>query len=129
MSINILETKLSKGDVADHFTAIASNGQKDIMHENLAALEGADLRRPDNFLRDRDKDKILGNLYRITTEQGHVKWVCFERYQEKYRTTALASFVQSVETAGGTYNPHLGQVTINLKFRTTFKDFFRRLST
>ncbi|KAH7059940.1 hypothetical protein BKA57DRAFT_20269 [Linnemannia elongata] len=124
MSINILETKL--GD-ADSFATIASDGHDNTIFENLAALEGADLRRLDTFLRNNDKDKILGNLYRITTEQGHVKWVCFEHYKEKYRATALASFVQSVETGGGTYDPHLGQVTISLKSGTTSKDFFRRL--
>ncbi|KAF9131354.1 hypothetical protein BGX30_013139, partial [Mortierella sp. GBA39] len=129
MSITILETKLGDADVADNLAIIASNGHDNTMLENLAALEGADLRRLDTFLRNNDKDKILGNLYRITTEQGHVKWVCFEHYQEKYRATALASFVQSVETGGGTYDPHLGQVAINLKSGTTSKDFFRRLAT
>ncbi|KAG0299144.1 hypothetical protein BGZ97_003859, partial [Linnemannia gamsii] len=95
---------------------------------NLAALEGADLRRLGTFLRNNDQDKTLGNLYRITTEQGHVKWVCFEHYQEKYRATALTSFIQSVESAGGVYYPHLGQVTVGLKSGTTSKDFFRRLA-
>ncbi|KAK5829067.1 hypothetical protein F5H01DRAFT_374459 [Linnemannia elongata] len=126
MSINILESKL--GD-ADRFATIASDGHDNTMFENLAALEGADLRRLDTFLRNNDQDKILGNLYRITTEQGHVKWVCFDHYQEKYRATALASFVQSVETGGGSYDPHLGQVTISLNSGTTSKDFFRRLAT
>ncbi|KAF9279988.1 hypothetical protein BGZ88_012436 [Linnemannia elongata] len=130
MSINILEIKLGDGDVADNLATTAFYGQEGAtMSENLAALEGADLRRLDTFLRNNDKDKILGNLYRITTEQGHVKWVCFEHYQEKYRATALASFVQSVETGGGVYDPYLGQVTINLKSGTTSKDFFRRLVT
>ncbi|KAG9072945.1 hypothetical protein KI688_000726 [Linnemannia hyalina] len=130
MSINILEIKLGDTDTADALAGAVSNGQDDDnMFENLAALEGADLRRLDTFLRNNDQDKILGNLYRITTEQGHVKWVCFEYYQEKYRVTALASFVQSVEAAGGSYDSHLGQVTINLKSGTTSKDFFRRLTT
>ncbi|KAF9340949.1 hypothetical protein BGZ91_011666 [Linnemannia elongata] len=97
MSINILETKLS---------------------------DGSDLRRLDTFLRNNDNDKILGNLYRIPTEQGHIKWVCFEHYQEKYCATALSSFVQSVESAGGSYDSHLGQVTIKLKSGTTVKEFF-----
>ncbi|KAF9134674.1 hypothetical protein BGW39_006263 [Mortierella sp. 14UC] len=99
----------------------------DTMFENLAALEGADLRRLDTFLRNNDKDKILGNLYRITTEQGHVKWVCFEHYQERYRATALASFVQYVESADGVYDPHIAKVTISLKSGTISKDFLRRL--
>ncbi|KAK3819412.1 MAG: hypothetical protein JOS17DRAFT_836606 [Linnemannia elongata] len=128
MSINILETKLSDTDLADNLANTASNMDNTVF-ENLAALEGADLRRLDTFLRNNDQDKILGNLYRITTEQGHVKWVCFEHYQEKYRATALASFVQSVETGGGSYDPHLGQVTVKLKSGTISKDFFRRLAT
>ncbi|OAQ36847.1 hypothetical protein K457DRAFT_12503 [Linnemannia elongata AG-77] len=99
------------------------------MFENLAALEGADLRRLDTFLRNNDQDKILGNLYRITTEQGYVKWVCFEHYKETYRHAAISSFFQSVETASGTYDPHLGQVTINLKSGTASKGFFRLLAT
>ncbi|OAQ34367.1 hypothetical protein K457DRAFT_14206 [Linnemannia elongata AG-77] len=127
MSINILETKLGDAYVADNFTTIASDGHDNTMFENLAALEGADLRRLDTFLRNNDKDKILGNLYRIIAEQGQVKWVCFDHYKETYRHTALASFVQSVETGGGTYDPHLGQVTISLESATTSKDFFRRL--
>ncbi|KAF9293294.1 hypothetical protein BGZ88_005547 [Linnemannia elongata] len=119
MSINTLETKLGDADVGDNLATIASDGHDNTMFENLAALEGADLRRLDTFLRNKDQDKILGNLYRITTEQGHVKWVCFEQYEEN----------TSVETAGGTYDTHLGQVTISLESRTTSKDFFRRLAS
>ncbi|KAG0311924.1 hypothetical protein BGZ97_011554 [Linnemannia gamsii] len=131
ISINILETKLGDIDIADGLATTTSNDREpdNSMFENLAALEGADLRRLDTFLRHNDQDKILGNLYRIATEQGHVKWVCFDHYQEKYRATALASFIQSVETAGGTYDSHLGQVTISLNSGTAFKDFFQRLSS
>ncbi|KAF9086176.1 hypothetical protein BGX29_001540, partial [Mortierella sp. GBA35] len=57
----------------------------------------------------------------------HVKWVCFEHYQERYRATALFSFVQSIETAGGVYDAHLRSITIGLKSSTSAKDFFRRL--
>ncbi|KAG0070597.1 hypothetical protein BGZ89_000229 [Linnemannia elongata] len=130
MSISILETKLGEIDTADALAGAVSNGpDDDSMFDNLAALEGADLRRLDTFLRNNDKDKILGNLYRITTEQGHVKWVCFEHYKETYRQTHLSPFVHSIETSGGTYDPHLGQVTISLKSGTTSKDFFSRLAT
>ncbi|KAF9139766.1 hypothetical protein BG015_001911 [Linnemannia schmuckeri] len=127
-SIGFLEQKLDDHTISDDPEGAASTDREDdTMFQNLAALEGADLRRLDTFLRNNDKDKILGNLYRITTEQGHVKWVCLEHYQERYRATALASFVQSVETAGGNYNPHLSQITVSLKSSTTLKDFFRRL--
>ncbi|KAG0287584.1 hypothetical protein BGZ96_008494 [Linnemannia gamsii] len=94
MSINILENKLGDNDVGVDLTAAGSSGQEDSR-----------------------------NLYRITTEHGHVKWFCFEHYKETYRHTALSSFVQSIKTSGGIYDPHLGQVTISLKSDTTSRDY------
>ncbi|KAH7059856.1 hypothetical protein BKA57DRAFT_512898 [Linnemannia elongata] len=129
ISIKFLEQQLDDGGVSDDVSGTGSDGQDaNDMFENLAALEGADLRRLDTFLRNNDKDKILGNLYRITTEQGHVKWVCFHHYKETYRDTALASFIQSIEVANGTYDPHFRRVTIDLTSSTVAKDFFKRLT-
>ncbi|KAG0296564.1 hypothetical protein BGZ96_009143 [Linnemannia gamsii] len=78
---------------------------------------------------DSDTENVLGNLYRITTEKGHVKWVCLDHYRQVYRATAMASFLQCLKTTGGTHNPQIGRVTIKLKSGTVFKDFFSRLST
>ncbi|KAF9117947.1 hypothetical protein BGW39_001636, partial [Mortierella sp. 14UC] len=103
--------------------------QQDDHLQNIAALEGADLRRLHTFLRDNDKDKVLGNLYRITTDTGHVKWVCAKHYGEKYRDANLNAFVRSVEGADGHYDSHFSKVTITLKSTTSAKNFFRRLST
>ncbi|KAF9332645.1 hypothetical protein BGZ91_011622, partial [Linnemannia elongata] len=98
--------------------------------ESLArnTLEAVDMRL-DTFLRNNDQDKILGNLYRITTDAGHVKWVCLEHYREAYRETAMRAFLQIVETNAGVYDPHLRKVTIGLKSSTTSQDFFKRLTT
>ncbi|OAQ36768.1 hypothetical protein K457DRAFT_12422 [Linnemannia elongata AG-77] len=130
LSINFLEQQVDDNVVPDDFKGTRSDEQDtDDMFESLAALEGAVLRRLGTFLRNNDQDKILGNLCRITTEQGHVKWVCFQHYKETYRETVLVSFVQSVESAGGSYDPLLRRVTIDLKSSTTAKDFFKRLAT
>ncbi|KAG0217930.1 hypothetical protein BGX33_009091 [Mortierella sp. NVP41] len=126
-SINFLEQKLDDTTAPDDPAVGENEREEDNVFEKLAALEGADLRRLDTFLRNNDEDKILGNLYRITTEQGHVKWVCFEHYQERYRATALFSFVQYVEAAGGVYDAQLRSIAINLKSSTSARDFFRRL--
>ncbi|KAF9131522.1 hypothetical protein BGW39_001698 [Mortierella sp. 14UC] len=130
ISINFLERKLDDGAVSDGMAGNESERQNvDRMLEDLAALEGADLRRLDSFLRNKDADKILGNLYRITTETGHVKWVCLDHYRQVYRETTMTSFLQCVETNGGTYDPQVGKVTIALKSSTAAKDFFSRLSS
>jgi len=67
----------------------------------------------------------LGNLYRITTDDGHVKWVCLEHYRLVYRETTMASFLQCVENNGGAYDPQLGRVSISLKSSTAAEDFSR----
>ncbi|KAG0196848.1 hypothetical protein BGX33_001216, partial [Mortierella sp. NVP41] len=74
MSINFLEQKLDNTMAPDDLAMGGNEREEESLFENLAVLEGADLRRLDTFLRNNDEDKILGNLYRITTEQGHVKW-------------------------------------------------------
>lgn len=128
MSIDFLEHKLDEYTAADGIAATNTMAQEDIF-SGLAALEGADLRRLDSFLRKKDAEKILGNLYRVTLETGHVKWVCLHHYRLVYSETVMASFLQCVEANGGTYDPQIGKVTITLKSSIAAKDFFSRLST
>ncbi|KAF9125856.1 hypothetical protein BG015_004822, partial [Linnemannia schmuckeri] len=97
------------------------------MIESSAALEGAELRRLDLFLRKKNEGKILGNLYRITTEMGHVKWVSLNHYRHIYRENPMTSFLQSVEINGGSIDPQLGKITIALNSSAVAKDFFYRL--
>lgn len=127
VSIDFLEQKLNNETVVDAGSRTDNVEQDEDMFKGLAALEGADLRRLDTFLRMKDADKILGNLYRITIDQGQVKWVCFDHYKETYRQTALDAFVLSVKSAGGVYDPHFRKVTISLTSSTSAKDFFKRL--
>lgn len=95
--------------------------------QRIAALEGADLRRLHTFLQSNDKDTVLGDLYRVTTDAGHVKWVCLKHYGEQYNTAKLTSFVQSLEVAGGYYDQHFRKVTITLRSKIVAQDFFKRL--
>ncbi|KAF9079508.1 hypothetical protein BGX23_003887 [Mortierella sp. AD031] len=129
MSINFLQQKLEDHAFAESFPTQESDDQRgDPSFKNLTALEGADLRRLDTFLRNKDKDKVLGNLYRITTSEGHVKWVCLEHYRASYRETAMASFLQLVQVNQGVYDAQLRKVTINLSSRTVATEFFRKIA-
>ncbi|KAG0359348.1 hypothetical protein BG005_000958 [Podila minutissima] len=124
-SIQFLEARLNMaGSNAESTTStvIDDNGFKD-----LRALEGADLRKLDMFLKNKDKDKILGNLYRITTKEGHVKWVCLNHYRSSYREAAMKSFLQVVELNQGQYDPHLRKVAIQLRSAITACEFYTQL--
>ncbi|KAG0066881.1 hypothetical protein BGZ90_001221 [Linnemannia elongata] len=120
MSIDFLEQKLEGDTVTDGVSESDTDAQDEEDRFNgLAALEGADLRRLDSFLRNKDADKILGNLYRITTNTGHVMWVCLDHYRQVYRKTAMTSFLQCVEAYGGVHESPAC---------TAAKDFFSRLA-
>ncbi|KAF9122851.1 hypothetical protein BGW39_009460 [Mortierella sp. 14UC] len=130
VSIGFLEKKLEEDKLAKDTTKSNTDNkqQEEDIFRGLAALEGADLRQLDTFLKTNDKDKILGNLYRITTETGHVKWVCLEHYRQVYRATAMASFLKCVKANDGAYDEQLATVTVTLRSSTAAKDFFGRLS-
>ncbi|KAF9905911.1 hypothetical protein BX616_000889, partial [Lobosporangium transversale] len=96
--------------------------------DNCEALEGADLRQLNTFLQTTDEGKQLGNLYRITTEAGYVKWVCLDHYRSTYREEEQRAFEKTMQWNGGEYDSHLGKVIITLKSRTTAGEFFDALA-
>ncbi|KAI8358920.1 hypothetical protein B0O80DRAFT_495570 [Mortierella sp. GBAus27b] len=91
------------------------------------ALEGADLRKLDSFLKNSDGNKVLGNLYRTVTSEGHVKWVCIDHYRENYHEKAAKTFRDTVESLGGTFDENVGYVEIKLKSRIQAEQFYQAL--
>ncbi|KAF9172254.1 hypothetical protein BGX21_004039 [Mortierella sp. AD011] len=126
ISINFLETKLG-GDI--NLNSQGGNDIGDDIFKNLAALEGADLRQLETFLRNKDKDKILGNLYRTTTPEGHVKWVCLEHFKTSYRENAMGVLLNTIEVNNGTYDKQLKKITLVLPSSTVTKDLMKQLVT
>ncbi|KAG0282047.1 hypothetical protein BGZ97_009159, partial [Linnemannia gamsii] len=74
------------------------------------ALEGADLRKLDTFLKNKDGNRVLGNLYRTVTDEGHVKWVCIDHYRVNYQRSSTQEFLRALDSVGGSFNENLGRV-------------------
>ncbi|KAK9711892.1 hypothetical protein K7432_007504 [Basidiobolus ranarum] len=83
--------------------------------QELEALEGADLRPLGTFISGNDKYKVLGNLYRIVTENEHVKWVYLSHYHTDYMEAAEKRFRDIVRIQSGDYDEHFGEVVLTLK--------------
>ncbi|KAI8349304.1 hypothetical protein B0O80DRAFT_167555 [Mortierella sp. GBAus27b] len=94
--------------------------------ENNEALEGADLRKLETFL-NKDGNKVLGNLYRTVTSEGHVKWVCIDHYRENYHEKAIKAFRDTVESMGGSFDENIGRVTVHLRSKTQAEQFYQAL--
>ncbi|KAF9105476.1 hypothetical protein BGX29_012147 [Mortierella sp. GBA35] len=99
-----------------------------VVMKKLEALEGADLRNLKSFLKCRDEAKVLGNLYRTVTAEGHVKWVCLDHYRETYRASALQEFCNNLETNDGHYDDRCGRVTIRLTSPILAQQFYSNLA-
>ncbi|KAG0024405.1 hypothetical protein BGZ80_003411 [Entomortierella chlamydospora] len=93
----------------------------------LEALEGADLRHLSSFLKIKDEGKVLGNLYRIVTNEGHVKWVCLDHYRENYRDSSIKQFRDAVAVNNGTFEETTGKVSVRLSSSTIAKQFYESL--
>jgi hypothetical protein len=95
--------------------------------ENNEAFEGADLRQLETFLKNKNKNRALGNLYRTVTIEGHVKWVCIDHYRENYHEKAANAFRDSVQVLGGSFNENIGRVELRLSSKVEADQFYAAL--
>ncbi|KAG0272308.1 hypothetical protein BGZ95_011949, partial [Linnemannia exigua] len=95
--------------------------------DNKEALEGADLRKLDTFLKGSDGNRVLGDLYRIVTTEGHVKWVCIDHYRENYNETAAEEFLRAVDLVGGSFDENNGLVKAEIRSRAMAEQFYSAL--
>ncbi|KAG0299532.1 hypothetical protein BGZ98_009957, partial [Dissophora globulifera] len=77
-------------------------------------LEGADLRQLESYLKGYDKNRVLGDLYRIATKEGHVKWVCMDHYNDIYEQTAIKELKDIVAANQGIFTEDKGRIRIEI---------------
>ncbi|KAG0214303.1 hypothetical protein BGX28_002411 [Mortierella sp. GBA30] len=90
-------------------------------------LEGADLRQLESYLKVRDECRVLGNLYRIATSEGHIKWVCIDHYRENYRATTTVHLKEVVKVNRGQFIEDEGRIEITIASRTLANQFYGAL--
>ncbi|KAF9551518.1 hypothetical protein EC957_008187 [Mortierella hygrophila] len=112
------EVSVNEGEAVDEF----SNQM-----EKKEALEGADLRKLGTFLKDKDGNKVLGNLYRTVTNEGHVKWVCIDHYRMNYLENSAKEFMRVLNSVGGSFSENDGRVGVRLQSRAMAEAFFSAL--
>ena len=101
----------------------AGNGPLDQIGNN-EALEGADLRQLESFLKSNDENRVLGNLYRTVTSEGHVKWVCIDHFRENYQEKAAIAFHDAVNALHGTFDENVGRLEVRLTSKVQADQFY-----
>ena len=76
-------------------------------------LQGAQLRELESYLGGIDNSNSLGNLYRTTTDDGHVRWVCLAHYSAIGYNRKMSDYIRQFEAFGGKFNEETngGEVT------------------
>ena len=109
--------------VLDKGTATGSAGKIG----NNKTIKSADLRQLESFMKTKDEDRVLGNLYRTVTFEGHVKWVCIDHYCENYHEKAAKEFRETVEIFQGAFDENIGRVDVRLRSRMQAEQFYHAL--
>ena len=97
--------------------------------DNNEALEGADLRQLESFLKNKDSNRVLGNLYRTVTTEGHVKWVCIDHYRENYHAKVARSFSETVGALQGSFDESIGRVEVKLQSKVQAEQLYHALES
>ncbi|KAF9298150.1 hypothetical protein BGZ88_007776 [Linnemannia elongata] len=107
----------------------SDSGSTSVGLGGVEALEGADLRHLESFLKTSDKGRVLGNLYRIVTSEGHVKWVCLDHYRENYRAKAAQDLRDAMPGLVGRYDESTGSASVDLSTPITARTFYTALAS
>ncbi|CAF1156488.1 unnamed protein product, partial [Didymodactylos carnosus] len=73
---------------------------------------GVELRELKQFLKRFDEQETLGNLYRATTSDGHIRWVCKYHYDELFVQQETKEFLKRFRSWGGEYIEETGDALI-----------------
>ncbi|KAF9318990.1 hypothetical protein BG006_003068 [Podila minutissima] len=82
---------------------------------DFEGFEGVELCQLGSFLKTLEEENLLGNLYQMTTLDGHVKRVCLDYYRVSYQETQTQKLRYVVKLTLGEFDEQLGRIEISLK--------------
>ncbi|KAF8966846.1 hypothetical protein BGZ46_000288 [Entomortierella lignicola] len=135
-NINV-ETK-TIGDLVDEAIEFLESQQNHVFevvteaseleYDRTEALDGEDLRQLKSYLKVDGKVKgAFGNLYRIVTVEGHVKWVCLDHHREMYDEETMQELKAIVEKNNGVFTEELGKIEIYIGSKALARQFYNAL--
>ncbi|KAI8598112.1 hypothetical protein EDD21DRAFT_356660 [Dissophora ornata] len=121
-------TLIQKSDGVDvDGNARMSQQDLDTYLAGVEGLEGVDLRQLGSYLSANSSDNLLGNLFRMTTKDGHVKWVCRHHYRAAYQEAHTQKLHDAVKLAGGVFDEQLGSIKVTLRSSFAAAEFYEAI--
>ena len=115
---NDAEQKLTKiqSFLGKHQTKLSIANSSSIQKQKTPQtypIQGADLRELESYLERVDSTRTLGNLYRIITDDGHVRWVCQKHFDEISHNNTMTTYIKQIQAMNGDYDETNKQVNLN----------------
>ncbi|KAG9061059.1 hypothetical protein KI688_007688 [Linnemannia hyalina] len=134
-SLECIDNQLSKVQASSPGDFISTEPRAAMTQQDLTdflsdveGLEGVELRQLGSFLKTSEDENLLGNLYRMATSDGHVKWVCHDHYRASYQEKYTQKLRDVVKLAEGELYEQLGRVEIVLTSKFAAAEFYNALS-
>ena len=94
---------------------------------NMEASESVALRQLESLLLNKDGTRVLGNLYRTITGEGHVKWMCIDHVRENNHDKTADMSRKTVASPGGLLDENIGHVGVTLRSKLQAEQFYQVL--
>jgi hypothetical protein len=132
MQLSTETIELGMDQVMDYIEKIITENNETIdvssgQLENIMTPEDADLRDLESYLKGHDKGAVLGNLCRILTAEGHVRWVCIDHYRMNHQEKQTNALVDVVETLEGSFDKNIGRLEVCLESTSEVNQLFRAM--
>ncbi|KAK3819060.1 MAG: hypothetical protein J3R72DRAFT_529307 [Linnemannia gamsii] len=129
--VELVDSAVGKSSAASSREFVDTEPRAAMSHQDLAnylsdveGLEGVELRQLGSFLRTSEDENLLGNLYRMATSDGHIKWVCRDHYRAGYQEKHVQKLRDVMNLAQGVFDEQLGKVKITLRSSFAATEFY-----
>ncbi|KAF9988330.1 hypothetical protein BGZ65_007435 [Modicella reniformis] len=92
--------------------------------EVLQDFTNTDLSQLESYLKVKDQKRVLGNLHRIITSEGNIKWVCLDHYRINYQEPVIRQLQEVVKGNEGTFIEETSRIEIKIESNIIAKQFY-----
>ncbi|KAG0229377.1 hypothetical protein B0O80DRAFT_423853 [Mortierella sp. GBAus27b] len=128
-AIDFLQTMLAKGLIPTTMTENEAKQQNIRFDQDYQrAEEVVDLRRLNTFLRGKsNKTAPFGNMHRMVTQDGFIKWVCADHFGEAFDAMLVRELSTSTTLLNGKFEEELGRLEIPLQNNASALKFYKKM--
>lgn len=126
----ILDTRLAEAmDYLASLETLDPPENDSNFHDTIEYFNGTDIKHLQAYIKIPPQDEQnLANLYRIITDQGHVKWICEEHYQSSIHYQNEVNFQHEISSLKGQYDLRTGRAKVQLMSAQDAAQFCRSMS-